>query len=149
MSIVPEQAVFGPSRTLNSDLAAVGWVMLAGLAGFYAIFFTFLYRRARVVSHRIAEPLRQIERMAHRIAVGDYEQASPEFGVSEFRHTVGELQRMGRLLGDSNRARENARGAAHRAQRGAVDDPQPVAGRPRVVRRRGTGDGDQSGLPRA
>ncbi|HWN05900.1 MAG TPA: ATP-binding protein [Steroidobacteraceae bacterium] len=108
MSIVPEQAVFGPSRTLNSDLAAVGWVMLAGLAGFYAIFFTFLYRRARVVSHRIAEPLRQIERMAHRIAVGDYEQVSPEFGVSEFRHTVGELQRMGRLLGDSNRARENA-----------------------------------------
>ena len=108
MSIVPEQAVFGPSRTLNRDLAAVGWVMLAGLAGFYVIFFTFLYRRARVVSHRIAEPLRQIERMAHRIAVGDYEQASPEFGVSEFRHTVGELQRMGRLLGDSNRAREDA-----------------------------------------
>jgi signal transduction histidine kinase len=82
--------------------------MLAGLAGFYAVFFSFLYRRARVVSHRIAEPLRQIERMAHRIAVGDYDQATPEFGVSEFRHTVGELQRMGRLLGDSNRAREDA-----------------------------------------
>ncbi len=108
MSLVPEQAVFGPSRALNRDLAAVGWVMLAGLVGFYAIFFTFLYRRARIVSHRIAEPLRQIERMAHRIAVGDYEQVSPEFSVSEFRHTVGELQRMGRLLGDSNRAREVA-----------------------------------------
>jgi signal transduction histidine kinase len=110
MSLVPEQVVFGPSRTLNRDLAAVGWVMLAGLAGFYVIFFTFLYRRARIVSHRIAEPLRQIERMAHRIAVGDYDQVSPEFGVSEFRHTVGELQRMGRLLGDSNRAREDAEG---------------------------------------
>ena len=108
MVLVPEQAVFGPSRTLNRDLATIGWVMLAGLVGFYAVFFTFLYRRARVVSHRIAEPLRQIERMAHRIAVGEYEQASPEFGVSEFRHTVGELQRMGRLLGDSNRAREDA-----------------------------------------
>ena len=108
MSLVPEQAVFGPSRALNRDLAAVGWVMLAGLAGFYVIFFTFLYRRARIVSHGIAEPLRQIERMAHRIAVGEYDQASPEFGVSEFRHTVGELQRMGRLLGDSDRAREDA-----------------------------------------
>jgi signal transduction histidine kinase len=108
MSLVPEHEVFGPSRALNRDLAAVGWVMLAGLVGFYAVFFTFLYRRARVVSHRIAEPLRQIERMAHRIAVGDYEQAAPEFGVSEFRHTVGELQRMGRLLGDSDRAREDA-----------------------------------------
>ena len=51
MSLVPEQAVFGPSRALNRDLAAVGWVMLAGLAGFYVIFFTFLYRRARIVSH--------------------------------------------------------------------------------------------------
>ena len=108
MSLVPEREVFGPSRTLNRDLAAVGWVMLAGLVGFYAVFFTFLYRRARVVSHRIAEPLRQIERMAHRIAVGEYEQVLPEFDVSEFRHTVGELQRMGRLLGDSNRAREDA-----------------------------------------
>ncbi|HEU4517133.1 MAG TPA: ATP-binding protein, partial [Steroidobacteraceae bacterium] len=108
MSLVPEREVFGPSRTLNRDLAAVGWVMLAGLVGFYAVFFTFLYRRARVVSHRIAEPLRQIERMAHRIAIGEYEQALPEFDVSEFRHTVGELQRMGRLLGDSNRAREDA-----------------------------------------
>jgi signal transduction histidine kinase len=108
MSLVPEGEVFGPSRALNRDLAAVGWVMLAGLAGFYAVFFSFLYRRARVVSRRIAEPLHQIERMAHRIAVGVYEQAAPEFGVSEFRHTVGELQRMGRLLGDSDRAREDA-----------------------------------------
>ena len=32
--------------------------------------------------------------LAHRIAVGEYEQASPAFEVSEFRHTVGELQRM-------------------------------------------------------
>ncbi len=108
MSLVPEAAVFGPSRALNEDLAAVGWVMLAGLAGFYLVFFTFLYRRAGYVSRSIAEPLAQIERMAHRIAVGDYDQVSPQFVVSEFRHTVGELQNMGRLLGDSNRAREAA-----------------------------------------
>jgi len=108
MSLVPEQEVLGPSRQLNRDLAAVGWVMLAGLIGFYLVFFTYLYRRARFVSRSISEPLTQIERMAHRIAVGDYEQAAPAFKVSEFRHTVGELQRMGRLLGDSNMAREDA-----------------------------------------
>ena len=108
MSVVPEQAVFGPSRALNEDLAVVGWIMLAGLVGFYIVFFTFLYRRARHVSQSISHPLEQIERMAHRIAVGEYEQTLPSFGVSEFRHTVGELQQMGRLLGDSNRAREAA-----------------------------------------
>jgi signal transduction histidine kinase len=108
MSLVPEQAVFGPSRALTEDLAAVGWVMLAGLVGFYLVFFTFLYRRAGVVSRSISRPLAQIERMAHRIAVGEYEQSPPSFGVLEFRHTVGELQRMGRLLGESNRAREAA-----------------------------------------
>jgi signal transduction histidine kinase len=108
MSLVPEQAVFGPSRSLSRDLAAIGWIMLAGLVGFYLVFFTFLYRRARVLSHRIAEPLTQIERMAHRIAVGEYEQAIPQFDVTEFRHTVGELRQLGRLLGDSNRAREEA-----------------------------------------
>ncbi len=108
MSLVPESEVFGPSRALNEGLAKIGWVMLAGLVGFYVIFFTFLYRRARYVSRSIAEPLAQIEHMAHRIAVGEYEQVSPQFGVSEFRHTVGELQQMGRLLGDSNRARKAA-----------------------------------------
>ena len=108
MSLVSEEAVSGQSRALADDLAVIGWIMLAGLAGFYLVFFTFLYRRARVVSRSISEPLSQIERMAHRIAVGEYEHALPEFGVSEFRHTVGELQHMGRLLGDSNRAREAA-----------------------------------------
>ena len=108
MSLVPEGAVLGPARTLSRDLAALGWVMLAGLVGFYLVFFTFLYRRARIVSRSIAEPLTQIERMAHRIAVGEYEQTLPPFGVSEFRHTVGELQSLGRLLGDSNRARAEA-----------------------------------------
>jgi signal transduction histidine kinase len=108
MSLVSEEAVFGQSRALSDDLAVIGWIMLAGLAGFYLVFFTFLYRRAHVVSHSIAQPLSQIERMAHRIAVGEYEHAVPEFGVSEFRHTVGELRHMGRLLGDSNRAREAA-----------------------------------------
>jgi signal transduction histidine kinase len=108
MSFVPEEAVLGPSRTLNRDLAAVGWVLLAGLAGFYLVFFTYLYRRAGFVSRSIAEPLAEIEHMAHRIAVGDYEQRAPAFRVSEFRHTVGELQRMGRLLGESNSARADA-----------------------------------------
>jgi signal transduction histidine kinase len=108
MSVVPETAVFGPSRTLNQDLAAVGWVLVGGLVSFYAVFFTFLYRRARYVSRSITEPLMQIERMAHRIAVGEYEQASPEIGISELRHAVRELEQLGRLLGDSNRAREEA-----------------------------------------
>ena len=108
MALVPEEGVFGPSRVLSNDLAIIGWIMLGGLVAFYAIFFTFLYRRARYVSRSISMPLEQIERMAHRIAVGEYEHASPEFGVSEFRHTVGELQRMGRLLGDSDQARQAA-----------------------------------------
>jgi signal transduction histidine kinase len=110
MSLAPEAAVFGPARALKQDLASIGWVMLAGLIGFYVVFFTYLYRRARFVSRSISDPLAQIERMAHRITVGEYEHASPEFEVSEFRHTVGELERMGRLLGESNRAREAAEG---------------------------------------
>ena len=108
MALVPEAEVFGPARALSDDLAAIGWIMVGGLLAFYAIFFTFLYRRAHRVSRSISRPLEQIEHMAHRIAVGEYEHASPEFEISEFRHTVGELQHMGRLLGDSDRARQAA-----------------------------------------
>ena len=108
VTLAREEIVFSPSRTLSDDLVAIGWVMLGGLVGFYLIFFSFLYRRAQAVSRSISEPLAEIERMAHRIAIGDYEHALPDFEVSEFRHTAGELERMGRLLGDSNRARESA-----------------------------------------
>lgn len=108
MALAPEDAVLGPAHALSADLATIGWIMLGGLAGFYLVFLTFLYRRARRVSLSISQPLGQIEDMAHRIAVGEYEHATPEFRVREFRHTVGELQQMGRLLGDSNRAREVA-----------------------------------------
>ncbi len=104
MALAPEQAVFGPAHALSADLATIGWIMLGGLVGSYIAFFAFLYRRARFVSRSMSQPLTQIERMAHRIAVGEYEQTLPPFDVSEFRHTVGELQQMGRLLGDSNRA---------------------------------------------
>jgi signal transduction histidine kinase/HAMP domain-containing protein len=108
VTLAREEIVFRPSRTLSDDLVAIGWVMLGGLVGFYLIFFSFLYRRAQAVSRSISEPLAEIERMAHRIAIGDYQHALPAFEVSEFRHTAGELERMGRLLGDSNRARESA-----------------------------------------
>ncbi len=108
MSVVPEQAVLGQAQALSEDLAVIGWIMLAGLAGFYLVFFTYLYRRARTFSRSISEPLAQIERMVHKVAVGEYEHPLPDFDIREFRHTVGELRRMGRLLGDSNRAREAA-----------------------------------------
>ena len=108
VTLAPEEIVFRPSRALSDDLVAIGWVMLGGLVGFYLVFFSFLYRRAQAVSRSISAPLAEIERLAHRIAIGDYEHALPDFEVSEFRHTARELERMGRLLGDSNRARESA-----------------------------------------
>ncbi len=108
MTLVPEDAVLAPSRALSEELAIIGWIMLGGLAGFYAIFFTYLYRRAHHVSKTISRPLEQIEHMVRRISVGDYEQKTPQFGVREFQHTVGELQHLGRLMGDSDRARQSA-----------------------------------------
>jgi len=108
VTLAPEAAVFGPSRSLSDELVAIGLVMLGGLVAFYLFFFSFLYRQARAVTRSISEPLTEIERMAHRIAIGEYEHALPAFEVNEFRHTAGELERMGRLLGDSNRARESA-----------------------------------------
>jgi signal transduction histidine kinase len=108
MALAPEEVVFNPSRALSDDLRRIGWVMLCGLLGFYLFYFVYLYRRARTLSSSISRPLEEIERMSHRIAVGEYELAAPAFDVREFRHTVGELQRMGQLLGASIRAREEA-----------------------------------------
>jgi signal transduction histidine kinase len=108
VALAPEEGVFESSRALSDDLGRIGWVMLCGLLGFYLVYFIYLYRRVRTVSSQISAPLEEIERMARRIAVGEYEHDLPGFEVREFRHTVGELRRMGQLVGTSNRAREAA-----------------------------------------
>ncbi len=106
--MVPEAEVFASATALSARLATIGWIMLAGLVGFYALFFTFLFWRARKVSSVIAAPLKEIEGISRRVAGGEYELRPAGFAVAEFQQTLDALVHMGSVLGDSNRARAAA-----------------------------------------
>lgn len=113
----PENEIFKPARQLADRLARVGWWLLGGLVLFYAVFFVFLYQRARRVSRDIADPLTGIEDMAKRIGEGDFTPTPPLFRVREFQSTVGQMLGTGQKLYSTEFQLREAKDRAEKASR--------------------------------
>lgn len=79
--VVAESAVHTHVVELNRRLQRIGWLLVAGLILFYAVFFAALYLRARRMSKFLAAPLARIDAMAEQIGAGDYSPAAPRFPV--------------------------------------------------------------------
>ena len=102
--VAAESAVYAHVVELNRRLQRIGWLLVAGLILFYAVFFAALYLRARRMSKFLSAPLARIDAMAEQIGAGDYSPAAPRFPVREFDDTARHLAAMGQRLGDDNRA---------------------------------------------
>jgi signal transduction histidine kinase len=89
--IAPTSMIYSEAQVLRDRLAAVGYLMLATLFGFYLLFFAFLMWRARTMSRLIAEPLAEIAELIDHIA--DRQIIAP-FGGSQ----VLELEELGQHL---------------------------------------------------
>lgn len=100
--VAPAARILADANYLHDQLVAVGVIMLLILLVFYAVFFSFLLWRARVMSRRVAEPLLAIEQLIDRIGAGQYSQAAPQFGVREIDNLSSRLADMGERLGDAH-----------------------------------------------
>lgn len=106
-----EDNIFAATNQLKQELMRIGFYMIAGLIFFYIIYFTVLYRRAKVMSERMSKPLMDINNMAVDIGAGIYEQQLPDIPVNEMRETASILVDVGKTLGASNKALTEAREA--------------------------------------
>lgn len=101
--LAPETAILAEATQLRSELYAVGAAMVAVLLLFYIAFFVFLSVRARAMSRRVAEPLTQIEGVMSRIGDGEYDQQTPQSGITEVDNLAEKLVDMGRRLGRAHK----------------------------------------------
>ncbi|MBK8255222.1 MAG: response regulator [Polyangiaceae bacterium] len=103
--VVPQANIDAHATTLGEELGIVAFYMVGGLAGFYLIFFAWLYRRARRQAGRLAEPLAHIQQLVAAIGKGQYEQTVKPVFVQELDDTQRGVVEMGEHLGEIERDR--------------------------------------------
>lgn len=101
--LAPASQILADAKSLHDQLVTVGVIMLLILLAFYVAFFAFLVWRARVMSRRLAHPLREAEQLMDRIGSGQYDQIAPQFGVKELDNLSARLVEMGQNLGAAHR----------------------------------------------
>ncbi|MDQ0196446.1 signal transduction histidine kinase [Paenibacillus wynnii] len=106
-----EDKIFADTNRLKQELVEIGILMILGLVFFYIIYFTVLYRRAKIMSESMSKPLMDINHMAIEIGKGKYEHEPPDILVHEMRETANTLLEVGKKLGISNKALIEARDA--------------------------------------
>ena len=99
--IAPSAAIRKEADDLQARSQKIGYMMAAGLVVFYAIFLAVLYRRARIMSARIAAPVDTIGQLISRIGNGDYRQTFAGSEVRELNELGEQLVLTGRQLGDA------------------------------------------------
>lgn len=90
--------------TIKSEILNIGLFMLAGIFIFYLLFFIMLATRARKMSDKISQPLKDLNEMVAFIGQGHYNVEVLEQPVIEFEDTAKQLALMGRQLGATTQA---------------------------------------------
>lgn len=100
--IAPASEIYRKAEVLRERTERVGYIMLVGLLLFYVVFLILLYRRAREMSVRVAEPLATISALLARIGAGEYRQTFAGSKVEELDSLGRELVSTGCQLGDAH-----------------------------------------------
>lgn len=98
LMIVDEQNMFAESRQLESKYQHIGYVLIAGLIGFYSLFFIFIWRSSQKMSQAIARPLSQIQDMVHRVSKGEFHVSHQGYPLKELDETANSVMLMGDKL---------------------------------------------------
>lgn len=89
LTVVDEQQVFARTEALAEHFKRIGYLLIAGLVLFYAVFFGVMWLRARRLSDRLTRPIAGISQMMQEIGRGHWR---PDPVASE----IDELERMAR-----------------------------------------------------
>ncbi|WP_462382881.1 ATP-binding protein [Pseudomonas sp. Marseille-QA0892] len=113
MSVVDESAVFAKTDALAAHYSNIGYLLIAGLVFFYAVFFLYLGWRSRRLSNTLLEPIAGIRRMMTDIGRGHWRPSQPKADVLELKQVIEETASMGEKL---ERSEEGLRKANADAQ---------------------------------
>lgn len=61
----------------------IGWIVLGIMIGFYALFFSYLRRKARIISRDLASPIERLAQATSRLGTGTEAANLPRVGITE------------------------------------------------------------------
>ncbi|MEL6344553.1 MAG: histidine kinase dimerization/phospho-acceptor domain-containing protein, partial [Myxococcota bacterium] len=97
--VAPEEQVFANADTSQQMAFQLGWVLCAGLLGFYGIFLFVLYRRAQREVSVVSGPLLALRQVVEEIVSGQYSHAPIASAIHEIDQTSRAVLKMGQQLG--------------------------------------------------
>jgi PAS domain S-box-containing protein len=106
--VVDEEQIFHDTNQLAERYLNIGYLLIAGLAAFYLLFFALMWLRSRHLSNQLAEPIDGIVDMATSLGQGNYSPPMPDSHIAEISRLAGAVQQAGKQLKASEHERQEA-----------------------------------------
>ncbi len=108
LMVVDEADIFHETNTLALRYQQIGYVLIAGLVLFYALFFAWMWARSRHLSDALAHPIAGIVEMMRQIGQGYYRPEAPQTRINELSSMAEAVQLAGAQLEASEQRRQEA-----------------------------------------
>lgn len=108
MTVVAEEDIFRKTNELAGQYKNIGYLLIIGLVLFYAVFFTYMWLRARQLSVRLQQPMAGVSEMLKRIGGGDWRPQRVNSEIAELDDMAGGASAMGLQLEQSEAGRNDA-----------------------------------------
>ena len=106
--VVDEEQIFHDTNQLAERYMQIGYLLIAGLAGFYLLFFALMWLRSRHLSDQLSRPINGIVDMAASLGQGKYLPAAPDSHIAEVSRLADVVQQAGKQLKASEHERQEA-----------------------------------------
>ncbi|MFL7960854.1 ATP-binding protein [Pseudomonas kielensis] len=107
LAVVDEAAVMQETNLLASHYREVGYLLVAGLVLFYALFFAFMWWRTRDLSRQLSAPVQGVSRMMREIGRGNWQPAASPSDITELWSMSNQALGMGRQLAQAEFVRSS------------------------------------------
>ena len=108
LAVADEEDVMAATNNLARHYRNIGYLMIGGLVMFYLAFCTYMWGRARKLSHNLRRPIRDIGAMLGEIGNGQLHPVRARSAIHELDEMAGNVLAMGAQLASSEMRRNNA-----------------------------------------
>jgi len=105
LAVVDEAAVMHETNLLANHYREVGYLLVAGLVLFYALFFAFMWWRTRGLSRQLSTPVQGVSQMMREIGRGHWQPAASPSDIIELWSMSNQALGMGRQLAQAELVR--------------------------------------------
>ncbi|MDD2159078.1 ATP-binding protein [Pseudomonas sp. MIL19] len=96
--VVDEEQIFSETNRLAERYLQIGYLLIAGLALFYLLFFALMWLRSRRLSEQLVQPIDGIVGMMRELGRGNYQPAAPSSQIDELASMAAAVQHTGEQL---------------------------------------------------